>query len=30
MRRVIFLVTLLTRRVEREVESLEDSLTMDH
>ncbi len=26
----VFLVTLLTRRVEREVENLEDSLTMDH
>lgn len=26
----VFLVTLLTRRVEREVESLEDDLTMDH
>ena len=26
----VFLVTLLTRRVEREVEILEDSLTMDH
>jgi len=26
----VFLVTLLTRRVEREVETLEDALTMDH
>lgn len=26
----VFLVTLLTRRVEQEVEKLEDSLTMDH
>jgi biopolymer transport protein ExbB len=26
----VFLVTLLTRRVEREVEDLSDSLTMDH
>ena len=26
----VFLVTLLTRRVEREVENLEDALTMDH
>ena len=26
----VFLITLLTRRVEREVEQLEDSLTMDH
>lgn len=26
----VFLVTLLTTRVEREVENLEDSLTMDH
>jgi biopolymer transport protein ExbB len=26
----VFLVTLLTRRVEREVELLEDDLTMDH
>ena len=26
----VFLVTLLTRRVEREVEALEDALTMDH
>jgi biopolymer transport protein ExbB len=26
----VFLVTLLTRRVEKEVESLQDDLTMDH
>ena len=26
----VFLVTILTRRVEREVETLEDALTMDH
>ena len=26
----VFLVALLTRRVEREVELLEDDLTMDH
>ena len=26
----VFLVTILTRRVEKEVESLEDDLTMDH
>jgi len=26
----VFLVTLLTRRVEKEVETLEDALTMDH
>jgi len=26
----VFLVTLLTRRVEREIETLEDALTMDH
>ena len=26
----VFLVTLLTRRVDSEVESLEDALTMDH
>jgi len=26
----VFLVTMLTRRVEREVETLEDDLTMDH
>ena len=26
----VFLVTLLTRKVEREVETLEDALTMDH
>ena len=26
----VFLVTLLTRRVQKEVENLEDSLTMDH
>ena len=26
----VFLITLLTRRVEREVEGLEDSLTMEH
>ena len=26
----VFLVTLITRSIEREVETLEDDLTMDH